>query len=185
MEGHGARATRLVPAELCSSTTIWEYSRLPRSTRRRSCSKAAYFITTCFQVQQRGGLRILIDVPSGTLDDVLTDRRHDSLWNGDYRNRRHYAAPPGFLSQRVKKRGAQAESMRHLQHPSVDQQLDVMDGYAIAYKTRLRDSGLRVSLPGDQTRPFGHRACPAVVCDPVDDQGSASDERLGPERVGS
>ena len=55
-----------------------------------------------------------------------------------------------------------------------------LDEARLAYATRLRDSGRAVIR--DQTRPFGHRAVPHVVCDPVDDE-EVLEGLLGPERA--
>jgi len=61
------------------------------------------------------------------------------------------------------------------------------DEARLAYSTRLRDSGRAVIR--DQTRPFGHRAVPHIVCSLWEDN-EEDDERahrlgglLGPERA--
>ena len=162
--------------------TIWEFQYGYPYNPPKIVFDPSIFHYNVLSSPRNGAAWELIDVPRGTpWTDVLTDRRHYSLWNGDFRNRDLMLHLQDFLVNVCEEKGCHTESMRLLQHPSVDHDGLRMDDEArLAYATRLRDSGRAVIR--DQTRPFGHRAVPHVVCDPVADE-EVLDGLLGPERA--
>ena len=121
-------------------------------------------------------------LPGTPWTDVLTERRHDtSLWHRGFRNRELMIHLQDFLVNVCEVHEAHAEASTLLGQPA----LRMDDEARLAYSTRLRDSGRAVVR---DTRPFGHRAVPHVVCS-LSEDNEDDDERalrlgglLGPER---
>ena len=134
----------------------------------------------------------LHDCPPGTpWTDVLTEKKYDtSAWYRGFRNRDLMIHLQDFLVNVCEENAAHPESMRLLLRSVPGEEHDRLrmdDEARLAYSTRLRDSGRAVVR--DQTRPFGHRAVPHIVCSLWEDNED-DDERahrlgglLGPERA--
>ena len=145
----------------------------------------------CVLNNPQRGIWQVADAPRGFVwTDVLLERRFESAWHPGFRNRDLMLHLQDFLVNVCEENAAHPESMRLLLRSVPGEEHDRLrldDEARLAYSTRLRDSGRAVVR--DQTRPFGHRAVPHIVCSLWEDNED-DDERahrlgglLGPERA--